>query len=265
MLYNGEQVGRWSSGPKVDIAVDPLEGTSLLAKGLPNALSVIVATAHGTMQPLPTLYVEKLAVGPAAKGQIDISAPVRENLRVIAALDGRRVQDITVAILDRERHRGLIQEVREIGCRIKLIPAGDVAAGVAVALEDSGIDVLYGAGGSPEALLTAAALKCLGGDMQVRLYFRDDEERARVLEHWQGDEDTVLGIDDLIRGNDVIFSATGVTDGDMLRGVRYKGKVATTESLLMRAHTGTVRFVRTRHDLSLKTLRSRVQNQEVTP
>lgn len=265
MLYNGEKVGRWNSGPKVDIAVDPLEGTSLLARGQSNALSVIVAAAHETIKPLPTYYVEKLAVGPAAKGHIDISAPVRENLRVIAAIDGKRVQDLTVAILDRERHAQLIHDVREVGCRITLIPAGDVAAGVAVALSESGIDVLYGVGGSPEALLTAAALKCLGGDMQVRLYRRDEAERVAVERQFPNTKwNRIMGINDLIKGNEIIFAATGVTDGNMLRGVHYKDKVATTESLLMRAHTGTVRFIQTRHDLELKTLRSRVQDNEIS-
>lgn len=262
MLYVGEAVGT-GEGPEVDIAVDPLEGTRLLANGMPNALSVLVAAERGAILPVPTFYMEKIAVGPAAAGHIDINAPVRENLRVVAAVLGRRVSEVTVVILDRPRHARLIEEVRQVGARIKLITDGDVAAGIATALEGTGVDMLMGIGGAPEGVLTAAALKCLGGEIQCRLWLQSAEDEARAHAAGLTDSRRVYTQDDLVRGDRVIFAATGVTDGDLLKGVRYYGRTARTHSLLMRAHTKTVRMVETIHNLEYKTLRSRRQNQEI--
>lgn len=262
MLYVGESVGT-GEGPEVDIAVDPLEGTRLLANGMPNALSVLVAAERGAILPVPTFYMEKIAVGPAAAGHIDINAPVRENLRVVAAVLGRRVSEVTVVILDRPRHARLIEEVRQVGARIKLITDGDVAAGIATALEGTGVDMLMGIGGAPEGVLTAAALKCLGGEIQCRLWLQSPEDEARAHAAGLTDSRRVYTQDDLVRGDRVIFAATGVTDGDLLKGVRYYGRTARTHSLLMRAHTKTVRMVETIHNLEYKTLRSRRQNQEI--
>ncbi len=262
MLYVGEAVGT-GEGPEVDIAVDPLEGTRLLANGMPNALSVLVAAERGAILPVPTFYMEKIAVGPAAAGHIDINAPVRENLRVVAAVLGRRVSEVTVVILDRPRHARLIEEVRQVGARIKLITDGDVAAGIATALEGTGVDMLMGIGGAPEGVLTAAALKCLGGEIQCRLWLQSAEDEARAHAAGLTDSRRVYTQDDLVKGDRVIFAATGVTDGDLLKGVRYYGRTARTHSLLMRAHTKTVRMVETIHNLEYKTLRSRRQNQEI--
>lgn len=261
MLYVGEEVGT-GDGPEVDIAVDPLEGTRLVANGLPNALSVLVAAERGSVLPVPSFYMQKIAVGPRAAGHIDINAPVRENLRVVAAVLGKRVAELTVVILDRPRHARLIQEVRELGARIKLISDGDVAAGIATALEDTGVDVLLGIGGAPEGVLTAAALKCLGGEIQCKLWFATPEEESRA-EAAGFQAGRVYTQDDLIRTDRVIFAATGVTDGDLLKGVRYEGRTARTHSLLMRAHTKTVRLIETIHHLEHKTLRSRRRNEEV--
>lgn len=262
MLYVGEQVGT-GDGPEVDIAVDPLEGTRLVANGLPNALSIIVAAERGSLMPLPSFYMEKIAVGPQAAGHIDIGATVRENLRVVAAVLGRRVSEITAVILDRPRHARLIQEVRDVGARIKLITDGDVAAGIAPALDGTGVDILLGIGGAPEGVLTAAALKCLGGELQGRLWFATPEDEARAQASGFGDLKRVFTQDDLVKSERVIFAATGVTDGDLLRGVRYTGRAARTHSLLMRGHTKTVRLVETVHNLEHKTLRSRRRNEEM--
>ena len=262
MLYVGEQVGT-GDGPEVDIAVDPLEGTRLLAHGLPNALSVLVAAERGSIMPVPTFYMEKIAVGPQAAGHIDITAPVRENLRVVAAVLGRPVTELTVVILDRPRHAKLIQEVREVGARIKLISDGDVAPAIAAAMEGTGVDMLLGIGGAPEGVLTAAAMKCLGGELQCRLWLQSEEDEARAHAAGFTDFKRVYNQDDLIKGDRVIFAATGVTDGDLLRGVRYFGRTARTQSLLMRAQTKTIRFIDTIHNLEHKTLRSRRRNQEI--
>ncbi|WP_324715785.1 class II fructose-bisphosphatase [Carboxydochorda subterranea] len=262
MLYVGEKVGT-GDGPEVDIAVDPLEGTRLVANGLPNAMSVLVAAERGTILGLPAFYMEKIAVGPQAAGHIDIHATVRENLRVVAAVLGRRVNELTVVILDRPRHARLIQEVREVGARIKLISDGDVAAGIATALEGTGVDMLLGIGGAPEGVLTAAALKCLGGELQCRLWFPTPEDEEKAIRAGFTDTKKVYTQDDLIATDRVIFAATGVTDGDLLRGVRYSHRTARTHSILMRGHTKTVRLIETIHHLEHKTLRSRRRNQEI--
>lgn len=264
MLYNGEVVGTGNDKRELDIAVDPVEGTRLVANGLPNAISVIVIASRGSLMPVPTFYMQKLAVGPAAKEYIDINAPVRENLRVVAAALGRRVKDLTVVILDRPRHAELIREVREAGARIKLITDGDVAGAISTALPDTGVDLLMGIGGAPEAVITAAAMKCLGGELQAKLSVSNEEDAARATEAGFDDFDRVYSSEDLARGDSLIFAATGITDGDMLQGVRFYGPKATTESIVMRMLTGTVRRIRTTHDLSRKTLRSFKAGQEMS-
>ncbi len=263
MLYNGEEVGTGMDDQELDIAVDPVEGTRLVANGLPNAISVIVVASKGSLMPVPTFYMQKLAVGPEAKDYIDINAPVRENLRVVAAALGRRVKDLTVVILDRPRHTELIREVREAGARIKLISDGDVAGAISTALPSTGVDLLMGIGGAPEAVITAAAMKCLGGEIQTKLWVRNEEDAARARENGFNDFDRVYSSEDLARGDSLIFAATGITDGDMLQGVRFYGPKATTESIVMRMLTGTVRRIHTTHDLSRKTLRSFQAGQEM--
>ncbi len=264
MLYNGEEVGTGRDNQELDIAVDPVEGTRLVANGLPNAISVIVVASRGSLMPVPTFYMQKLAVGPEAKDYIDINAPVRENLRVVAAALGRRVKDLTVVILDRPRHAELIHEVRQAGARIKLITDGDVAGAISTALPNTGVDLLMGIGGAPEAVITAAAMKCLGGEIQTKLWVRNEEDTARARENGFSDFDRVYSSEDLARGDSLIFAATGITDGDMLQGVRFYGPKATTESIVMRMLTGTVRRIHTTHDLSRKTLRSFQAGQEMT-
>ncbi|HOL52059.1 MAG TPA: class II fructose-bisphosphatase [Bacillota bacterium] len=264
MLYNGEEVGTGRDNQELDIAVDPVEGTRLVANGLPNAISVIVVASRGSLMPVPTFYMQKLAVGPEAKDYIDINAPVRENLRVVAAALGRRVKDLTVVILDRPRHAELIHEVRQAGARIKLITDGDVAGAISTALPNTGVDLLMGIGGAPEAVITAAAMKCLGGEVQSKLWVRNEEDTARARENGFSDFDRVYSSEDLARGDSLIFAATGITDGDMLQGVRFYGPKATTESIVMRMLTGTVRRIHTTHDLSRKTLRSFQAGQEMT-
>ena len=244
MLYNGEQIGD-GTPPHTDIAVDPLEGTTLTALGWGNALSVIAASERGSMFKPPTFYMDKLAVGPLAAGQVDITASATDNLHAVAKALGKSVRDVTAVILDRERHEALIAEVREAGARLRLIPHGDVAGGISTAFEESGNDILLGIGGSPECVITAAALKCIGGELQARLWARDDVERSGGY-----DLEKVLYTDDLVAGDNCFFAATGVTDGDLLKGVHYDSRGATTQSLVMRSRSGTVRRVEGRHKLS---------------
>ena len=251
MLYIGERVG-CAQSPEVDVAVDPLEGTNLVAKGLPNSIAVLAVAEKGCLLHAPDMYMQKIAVGPQAAGCIDIDAPVLDNLQAIAKATGRQINDLTVVILDRERHAGIIREVREAGARIKLISDGDVAPAVATAFPDSGVDLLLGIGGAPEGVLAAAALKCLGGEMQARLWPQSAEEAARAEQMGIRDLKAVLTHNDLARGDDVIFAATGITDGDLLKGVRYFGEQARTHSLVMRAKTGTVRFIEAMHTLERK-------------
>jgi fructose-1,6-bisphosphatase II len=256
MLYNGEHVGTGGDAVEVDIAVDPVEGTSLVANGMPGAIAVLVAASKGSLLSFPTFYASKIAVGPQAKEGIRIDETVRVNLHVVAANLGKKVRDLTVVVLNRPRHEGLIKEIRDCGARIKLIQDGDVAAAIATALPDTGVDILMGVGGAPEAVITAAAMKCLGGEIQCKMYANDQEQKERAQNAGYTDFDRIFFTDDLAKGDDMIFSATGITDGEMLRGVRYSGSVATTESLAMRARTGTIRRIITMHDLSKKTLRS---------
>lgn len=253
MLYIGEKVGM-GMPPAVDVAVDPLEGTNLVSKGLNGAIAVVAVAPEGCLLHAPDMYMEKIAVGPGAAGAIDLTAPVEDNLRRVARFLGKNVEDLTVVILDRDRHRRIIQEVRATGARIKLISDGDVAPAVAAAVGGTGVDMLLGIGGAPEGVLTAAALKCLGGDMQARLYPENEKELERARAMGLGDPRQVLRIDDLVQGDDVIFAATGITDGDLLKGVRYDGDKAETESVVMRSKTGTVRFIHAIHRLDKKGL-----------
>ncbi|MDT7884010.1 MAG: class II fructose-bisphosphatase [Thermoflexus sp.] len=246
MLYNGERIGN-GRPPQVDVAVDPIDGTRLLVLGRPGALAVIALSERGTMfSPGRIVYMHKLAVGPEAREVIDLDAPVLENLRRIARAKGKDVDDLTVVILDRERHADLIREVRAAGARIKLIPDEDVSAALMTAFPDSGIDLLIGIGGSPEGVIAAAALKCLGGELQARLWPRNEEERRFAAEMGY-DLHRILTADDLVRGDNIFFAATGITDGEILRGVRYTGTGARTHSLVMRSRSGTIRFVEAHH------------------
>jgi fructose-1,6-bisphosphatase II len=246
MLFNGERLGT-GRAPKVDIAVDPIDGTTILSLGRSGALAVVSLSEESTMyDPGRFHYMNKIAVGAEAAGSIDIQAPVDVNLRNIARAKRKDLDDLTVIILDRPRHQELIQEVREVGARIRLISDGDIAGALMTAIPDTGIDVLIGIGGSPEAVVGACALKCVGGDMQCQLWPRDEGERQEAIEEG-ADLDRVLGIEDLVRGNNVFFAATGITDGELLDGVRYFGGGARTHSLVMRSKSGTVRFVEATH------------------
>ncbi len=254
MLYIGEKVGTWKEdAPEMDIAVDPVDGTRLVAYGRPNAISVIAAAERGKIAYIPTFYSIKLAVGPELRGKLDINAPVRENIRVAAAILGKDVSEFTVVILDRERHRKIIEEVRSLGARIKLISDGDIAGVIATAMPDSYVDMYIGIGGTPEGILAAAALRSLGGEIQMKMWPRDEEERKKLEEEgW--DVDRVYFTEDLVGGENIIFAATGITDGEFLRGVKYGKHRAITESIVMRSKTRTVRRIIAYHDLRYKTI-----------
>jgi fructose-1,6-bisphosphatase II len=246
MLYNGEDVGN-GDGPGVDVAVDPIDGTTLTAIGQPNALSVIALAPRGTMFfPGAAVYMEKVAAGPEAADAIDVTAPPEENVRAVAKAKGVRPEEISVTILDRPRHAEIIAAVRSLGARVYLISDGDVAGAIAAAAPRSGIDLLLGIGGTPEGVIAAAALKCLGGAMQGRLWPREDDERRALLDDGF-DLDAVLTTDDLVSGDDVFFAASGITEGNLLRGVRYWPDGATTYSMVMRSRSGTVRWVEAEH------------------
>ena len=252
MLYIGERVGRCAPGDaEVEIAVDPLEGTNLCATGAPNALSVIAMGEKGKLLRAPDTYMEKIAVGPKAKGAIDLHRSPAENLRRVADALGKYVEDVTVVVLERPRHERLVRELRECGARIRLISDGDVAAAINTCFPETGIDLLMGIGGAPEGVISAAALRCVGGDMQGRLAWRSEQERERARAMGMADLDAVLGAEQLA-GGDVMFAATGVTHGDFLRGVRFTGDGATTHSLVMRSRTGTVRYITTTHHFQRK-------------
>ncbi|UZJ24040.1 class II fructose-bisphosphatase [Rhodococcus antarcticus] len=246
MLYNGEEVGD-GTGPDCDVAVDPVDGTTLMAKGMPNAIAVLAVAERGAMfDPSAVFYMEKIAVGPEAADVIDLTAPVGENLRRVAKAKGGHVSEVTVCVLDRPRHDGLIREIREAGARIQTISDGDVAGAIAAARPDSGVDILLGTGGTPEGIIAAAAMRCMGGAIQGRLAPKDDAERRKALDAGH-DLDRVLTTDDLVGGDNVFFCATGITDGDLLRGVRYRGGGCTTQSLVMRSKSGTVRMIDASH------------------
>src|SRR3954462_5049443 len=248
MLYNGERIGD-GTPPETDIAVDPVEGTTLTALGRGNAISVIAMSERGSMfDPGPCFYMEKIAVGPEAVGVVDITKSPTENLEAVAKAKGESVQDVTAVILDRDRHKELIEEVRAAGARVRLIPDGDVIGAVSTAWPDTGADILFGIGGTPEGVIAAAALKCMGGEIQGRLWPRNDKERQAALDGGY-DLDAVLTTDDLVRGDNCFFAVTGITDGEVLKGVHYDSQGATTQSLVMRSKSGTVRFIEARHRL----------------
>ena len=248
MLFNGEEVGD-GSAPFTDVAVDPIDGTSLTASGRGNAISVIAVSERGTMyDPGPCFYMEKIAVGPDAVGSIDITASPTQNLKWIAKAKGESVRDLTAMILDRPRHEDLIEEVRRSGARIKLISDGDIFSAIATAWPNAGVDVMFGIGGTPEGVVAAAALKCMGGEIQGRLWPRNDTERADAIA--QGyNLDQVLTTNDLVKGDNCFFAATGVTDGELLTGVRYAPGIVRTQSLVMRSRSGTVRLIDAQHRL----------------
>ncbi|KOU70045.1 fructose 1,6-bisphosphatase [Streptomyces sp. MMG1533] len=249
MLFNGERVGD-GTGPECDIAVDPIDGTTLTAKGMTNAIAVLAAADRGSMfDPSAVFYMDKLVTGPEAADFVDINAPVSVNIRRVAKAKRSTPEDVTVVILDRPRHQGLIEEVRETGARIRLISDGDVAGSILALREGTGVDLLLGVGGTPEGIISACAVKCLGGTIQGKLWPKDDEERQRAIDAGH-DLDRVLTTDDLVSGENVFFVATGITDGELLRGVRYRSETATTDSIVMRSKSGTVRRIDSEHRLS---------------
>ncbi|MGH3376733.1 MAG: class II fructose-bisphosphatase [Actinoallomurus sp.] len=248
MLFNGEQVGD-GAGPDCDVAVDPIDGTRLAALGMTNAIAVIAVSPRGTMyDPSAVFYMEKLATGPEAAEVVNIDAPVRDNIRAVARAKDSSPEDVTVVILDRPRHDGIVKEVREAGARIKFITDGDVAGAIMAARENTGIDLMLGIGGTPEGIVAACALKCMGGVILGKLAPRDDAERRKALDAGH-DLDRVLTTDDLVSSEDCFFAATGITDGELMAGVRYKPGGATTHSLVMRSRSGTIRSIRSEHAL----------------
>ncbi|MEU9347230.1 class II fructose-bisphosphatase [Streptomyces sp. NPDC048278] len=248
MLFNGERIGD-GTGPEVDIAVDPIDGTTLTAKGMPNAIAVLAAAERGAMfDPSAVFYMDKLVTGPEAADFVDIDAPVSVNIRRVAKAKRATPEDVTVVILDRPRHEGIIKEIREAGARIKLISDGDVAGSIYALREGTGVDMLLGIGGTPEGIISACAVKCLGGTIQGKLWPKDDAERQRAIDAGH-DLDRVLTTEDLVTGENVFFVATGITDGELLRGVRYRSETALTESIVMRSKSGTVRRIDSEHRL----------------
>ncbi|MDG4769088.1 class II fructose-bisphosphatase [Solwaraspora sp. WMMD792] len=257
MLFNGERVGD-GSGPEVDVAVDPIDGTTLMSKGMPNALAVLAVAERGAMfDPSAVFYMEKLAVGPDCADVIDIEAGVRENLQRIARVKKSSVSDVTVSILDRPRHTELVQEIRDAGARIRFLSDGDIASAISAAREESDVDVLMGIGGTPEGIIAACALKCMGGAMQAKLWPRDDAERDKAIAAGH-DLGRVLRTDDLVTGDNCFFVATGVTSGDLLHGVRYRSGGAYTQSIVMRSKSGTIRVIDSHHRLEKLALYSAV-------
>ena len=250
MLYIGEELGT-GIGPEVDVAVDPLEGTNIVAAGGWNALAVLAIADRGNLLNAPDMYMDKIAVGPESVGKIDINAPVIDNLRAVAKAKNKDIEEVVATILNRERHADIIQQIRDAGARIKLINDGDVAGAINTAFDETGVDILFGTGGAPEGVIAAVGLKCLGGELQGKLIPQNEEEKQRCLDMGI-DVNKVLMMDDLVKGDDAIFAATGVTDGELLRGVQLKGGYAESHTLVMRAKSGTVRFVEGRHSLKKK-------------
>ncbi len=258
MLFNGEKVGT-GKPPLVDLAVDPIDGTRPLANGFLNSIATVAIAPRGTMfDPGPFVYMDKIAVGPKAKGLINIEAPLRENLEKIALSENKSINDLTVIILQRPRHDELIREVREIGARIRLIPDGDVAGALMTCLPESGIDALLGIGGTPEGILAACAIRAMGGELQGKLFIRNEEEKKLGLKMGYS-LDKVITMDDMVSSNDVFFAATGITDGELLGGVRYTGSGAETESLVIRGRTGTVRWINAKHNFDKLNLISEIE------
>ena len=248
MLFNGEQVGD-GNGPSVDVAVDPIDGTTLTAKGMNNAISVIALAERGTMfDPSTVFYMKKLVVGPEAADVVDITAPVKENLRRIAKAKRRDIESLTVVLLDRPRHDQLVKEIRETGARIKFITDGDVAGAVEAARDETGIDALMGIGGTPEGIIAACAMKCLGGVIQAILHPRDEAEREKAIANGMNLEQ-VLTTNDLVSGENVFFAATGITDGELLKGIRFTDRYIQSNSLVMRSRSKTIRFISSEHPL----------------
>ncbi|WP_066310112.1 class II fructose-bisphosphatase [Bacillus sp. FJAT-29814] len=250
MLYIGEKLGT-GYGPRVDVAVDPLEGTNILASGGWNALAVLAVADHGNLLHAPDMYMEKIAVGPEAVGLIDINAPVIDNLRAVAKAKNKDIEDVVATVLNRPRHEHIVAQIREAGARIKLINDGDVAGAINTAFDNTGVDILFGSGGAPEGVISAVALKCLGGELIGKLLPQNDAELERCIKMGL-DVTRILRMEDLVKGDDAIFTATGVTDGELLRGVQFKGAYASTHSVVMRAKSGTVRFIEGRHSLKKK-------------
>jgi fructose-1,6-bisphosphatase II len=249
MLFNGEEVGD-GTGPECDVAVDPIDGTTLTAKGMSNAVSVLAVAPRGSMyDPSAVFYMEKLVTGPEAADVVDISASVAEIVAAVAKAKGKRPEDVKVVLLDRPRHERLVEEIRETGAMIKFISDGDVAGAIMAARPETGIDMLMGIGGTPEGIITACAMKCMGGVIQGRLWPTDDEERQRAIDAGH-DLDAVLDTDTLVTGDDCFFVATGITDGELLEGVRYDAGFVSTHSLVMRSRSGTIRDIRSEHQLS---------------
>ncbi len=250
MLYNGEEVGD-GTGPECDVAVDPIDGTTLAAKGMNNAIAVMAVSPRGSMyDPSAVFYMEKLVTGPDARDVVDIRLPVRENIQRVAKAKNTAPEDVTVVLLDRPRHQGLVDDIRATGARIKFISDGDVAGAIMAARNGTGVDLLLGTGGTPEGIIAACAMKCLDGTIQARLAPKDDEERQRALEAGHNlDPDFVLTTDDLVSGDDCFFVATGITDGELMQGVRYRSGGATTHSLVMRSRSGTIRNILSEHRL----------------
>ncbi|HKL10180.1 MAG TPA: class II fructose-bisphosphatase [Clostridia bacterium] len=253
MLYIGEKVGSGDEGaPKVDIAVDPLDGTTCVAKGLPNAVSVIAVAPEGCLLKAPDMYMKKIAAGPKARGVIDLNASVADNLRNVGKALDKDMEDLTVIIQDRERHWPIIDEVREAGARIRLFQDGDVISAISTCFEETGVDLFMGTGGAPEGVIGAAAIKCLGGEMQGQLVINNEDEKRRC-EEMGADYDRVLTMDDLVKGDEAYFVATGISEGDLLRGVRFHANdMVKTHSVVFRGTTGTIRFVETIHRLDKK-------------
>jgi fructose-1,6-bisphosphatase II len=250
MLYIGEKLGT-GYGPRVDVAVDPLEGTNIVASGGWNALAVLAVADHGNLLHAPDMYMDKIAVGPEAVGSVDINAPIIDNLKAVAKAKNKDVEDVVATVLNRQRHEHIIAQLREAGARIKLINDGDVAGAINTAFDHTGVDILFGVGGAPEGVIAAVALKCLGGEIQGKLMPQNDAE----IERCKGmgiDLNKILRMEDLVRGDDAIFSATGVTDGELLKGVQFKGSFGSTHTVVMRAKSGTVRFIEGRHSLKKK-------------
>jgi fructose-1,6-bisphosphatase II len=249
MLFNGEEVGD-GTGPLCDVAVDPIDGTTLMAKGMPNSVAVIAVAERGSMfDPSAVFYMEKIATGPEAAGVIDISAPIAENIARVARAKNGHNEDVTVVVLDRPRHAEMVEQIRATGARIRFISDGDVAGAIMAATPGTGIDLLLGIGGTPEGIIAAAALACMGGEIQGRLWPQGDDERQKAIDAGH-DLDRVLTTRDLVRGEDIFFCATGITDGELVRGVRYRNDQITTQSIVMRSKSGTIRTVEAVHRLS---------------
>jgi len=258
MLYIGEKVGN-GKGPKFDIAVDPLECTNSVAYGRPNAISVLAAAPAGSLLGAPDIYMDKIAVGPKAKGKIDLDASPKENIQAVAESLGKDVEDVTIVVLERDRHQKLISDIRETGARVQLIMDGDISGAIAPSLEDTGVDMLLGIGAAPEGVIASAAVKCLGGEMQGRLVFKNDEQKHRAKAMGVEDMKRKYHHDELAKGNNVIFAATGVVSGILLEGVRFTSTGAITHSIVMRSKSGTARFIKAIHKLSHENTHERVR------